>query len=64
MDLPQTVLKEMFVWKEEGICLKDVWRCVMKESGSLSVIQSGGMKRQKLSVDSWDIQINQIVSLS
>ena len=59
MDLPQTVLMEMFAWKEEEICLKDVWRCVMRESGSLSVIQSGGMKRQKLSVDSWDIQINQ-----
>ena len=44
--------------------LKDVWRYVTRESGSLSVIQSGGVKRQKSSVDSWDTPINQIVSLS
>ena len=63
MDLAETVLMEMFAWKEEGACLKDVWRCVMRESGNLSVISDGGMKRHKLFVDSWDTQINQIVSL-
>ena len=35
----------------------------MRESGNLSVISDGEMKRQKLSVDNWDTQINQIVSL-
>ena len=63
MDLAETALMEMFAWKEEGTCLKDVWRCVTRESGSLSVIICGALKRQKLSVDSWDTQINQIVSL-
>ena len=44
--------------------MKDVWRCVTKESGRQFVIKNGEGKRQKLSVDNLliDTQMLKVVS--
>ena len=67
--LPQLALKEMFAWKVAGTCSKDMWRCAIRESGSLSVMLSGTRRRQMLSVDSLDtmtllMNVSELITMS
>ena len=45
----------LFNWLEDKISLKVVWRCVKMDSGRLSVMVNGKMRKQELYADNWDL---------